>query len=137
MGRQCFGVFQLYPQFTGVLTQHIITALTNFLFIAAFVIGLQLNSSLRKLLYASPEAILIVTILVAGFGVGLTLYPKEHLLTSAVLHPWRRLEALIIGFTLAIPVTSLSCWNYQEHAVPMAAIWVEFALMRRSLRSLQ
>jgi hypothetical protein len=127
-GRESFGVFQLYPQFTGVLTQHMVTAITNFAFVASFVVGLQISQSLRSLLYDSPEVIFIVTVLVAGFGVGLTLYPKEHLLTSAVLRPWRRLEALVVGLTLAIPVTSVARWNKETMTVPMAPLWVEFGL---------
>ena len=112
----------------GFLTQHIVTALTNFAFVATFVFGIRYNASFRTLLYENPEVIFIITVLVAGFGVGLTLYPKEHLLTSAVLRPWRRLEALVVAFTLAVPFTSIWLWNSKTHAVPMAALVVEFFL---------
>jgi len=130
-GRDAYGVFQLYPQFSGSLTQMLTAGFTNLAFVWAFVAGLQFHH-LRPVLSNHPEVIFIVAALVVGFGVGLTLYPKEHLLTSSVLRPWRRLEAVLIGFTIAVPITSL--WrltqvgpNFALH-LPMPYLWVEAGL---------
>jgi len=130
-GRDCYGIFQLYPQFAGLLSQFLIAGTTNFLFVAAFVLGLQFRQ-LRPLLAFQPEVVFIVAALVAGFGVGLTLYPKEHVLTSAVLRPWRIMEALLIAVTIAVPVTSVWNWSHQakngkDLPVPLFALWTEVA----------
>jgi hypothetical protein len=130
-GRDAYGVFQLYPQYTGSLTQMLIAGLTNLGFVLALVAGLQFHR-LRPLLAHQPEVIFIIAALVVGFGVGLTLYPKEHLLTSSVLRPWRRLEAIIIGLTIAVPITSVWHWHEVRNSaalqLPMPYLWTEAAL---------
>jgi hypothetical protein len=130
-GRDAYGVFQLYPQFSGLLTQILFAGLTNLGFVLALVAGLQLHH-LRPLLAHQPGVIFVVAALVAGFAVGLTLYPKEHFLTSSVLRPWRRLEGILVGLTIAVPITSVWQWHQVVDSsslqLPMGFLWLEAGL---------
>jgi hypothetical protein len=118
-GRDCYGIFLLYPQFSGLITQILVAGIINLLFVFAYVAGLQAGG-LSDIPRNHPEVGFILAALVVGFGATLTLYPKEHLLTSAVMRPWRRGEALLIGFTIAVPFTSV--WG---NSPPMPVLWVE------------
>jgi hypothetical protein len=133
-GREVFAVFQLYPQFAGQLTLFFIAAAANVGFAWALFAGIVWGRNFRThtggflgfnaLAYEHPEAILIMTVLVTGFGVGLILYPKEHLITSGVLRPWRWVEGLIIVLTLAIAMTSLWGWKPVGHH-----LWPNFEVL--------
>ena len=113
-GRDCFALFRFYPQFAGLLSLILVAAIVNIAFSIAYVIGIK-SGALKDLPAEHPEAIFIMVGIVAGLAVTLTVYPKEHLLTSSVLRPWRRLEALLAGFTIAIPVTSE--WSSQNNTL--------------------
>ncbi len=110
LGRDCFALFRFYPQFAGLLSLILVAAIVNIAFSIAYVVGIK-DRTLNGLAAGHPEAIFIIVGIVAGLAVTLTVYPKEHLLTSSVLRPWRRLEALLAGFTIAIPVTSEWSWQ--------------------------
>jgi hypothetical protein len=105
-GRDCTAVFQLYPQWTGLLSQYLWLALINVFFIWAVVVGT--HGFLQRSIGDHPEALLLVAGILAGAGISLSLYPKEHLLTSAVLRPWRLLEAAIVALTIVVPATVVS-----------------------------
>jgi hypothetical protein len=110
-GRDSFALFRFYPQFAGLLSLILVAAIVNVAFVIAYVLGIRSGNELGNFVPAHPEAVLMLVGIVAGLGVTLTLYPKEHLLTSSVLRPWRRLEALLAGFTIAVPITSLWGWK--------------------------
>jgi len=129
-GRDAYGVFQLSPQFSGVLTQYRAAGVINLLFVLGFALSiLAFGGPLRPALLHQPEAIMIVAALVAGFGVSLTIYPKEHLLTSAVMRPWRYLIAFMFLITIAVPTTCLLTWRNvavgEQLNISAIAIWVE------------
>jgi hypothetical protein len=131
MGRDAMGVFHFYPQFMGLLSQFVMAGVLNFAFVSALIAGLAVGA-LRDFTADQPEAILIIAVLVAGVGVGLTFYPSEHLLTSSVLRPWRRLIASLVGLTIAAPITAAWGWR-KSHMVaalhpPWIALWIELGL---------
>lgn len=133
-GRDVYGVVQLYPQFWGFVTQFLAAGLANVFFVVAFVVGLGTHV-VEPMVASHPEVLFVVVVLVAGFGVSLTLYPKEHLLTSAVLRPWRTIEVLITALTIAVPLTSVSAWTdgtggtgTTQLRAPFAALFVEAGL---------
>jgi hypothetical protein len=99
-GRDVIAMFQLYPDmsaFAGLL----IGAGVNFLFLLALYLAVHGDLSLiPKTWKDHPEPLFIVGALIAGFGSGLALYRRDHIITEQVARPWRLLFGLQVGAVL-------------------------------------
>jgi hypothetical protein len=112
-GRDVYGIFQLYPQYVGLLTQFLLVGLVNVAFLAAVTWGLD-TSRMAGLTALHPDVLIIAAFAVAGIGGGITIVPREHVLTTFVLRPWRQYMLFILFLTLLGPALVLLCgrnWN--------------------------
>ena len=126
-GRDAFAAFQLYPQFTGVLSEIIFAAAANVAFLIALFIGVR-TGRLNGIMTHDPETIFIVAILLAGLGAGFALYPKEQLITSLTLRPWRRIVTMLFGLAIAVPLTIIWGSNDKGLHIWYPALWAEVSL---------
>lgn len=103
-GRDVYGVFQIFPQYMGLLPQFRLVALVNTIFIAALAFGLDSSLSLHRqalerLFQSDPETLVVIALAVVGIGGSMTIVPREHLLTTFVLRPWRNYLFVILALT--------------------------------------
>jgi hypothetical protein len=100
-GRDVITMFQLYPDmsaFSGL----IVGTLLNYAFLLALY--LAVHGDLSLISPGHPEPLFIVGALIAGFGSGLALYRREHLITEQVARPWR----ILFGVQVAMTILSLA-----------------------------
>lgn len=104
-GRDAVAMFHVYPDvsaFAGLF----VAACADFAYVLGLFLALVLPGGFDADLNASPEPIFLLGVLVAGFGSGLALYNKEHILTSQVALPWRMLfgceVAAVVGSLIAL-----------------------------------
>lgn len=127
-GRDAVASFRIYPQFEGVVSEILWAAGMNWLFVVVLFIAIHWGHYLENVTGRHPEVIFIAAVLVAGLGAGFLLYPREHVLTSAVLRPWRRLVALLILLTIVTPITLV--WGSKNDALHIfyPALWTELVV---------
>ena len=127
-GRDVVATFKIYPQFEGVVSEILWAAGMNWLFVVVLFIAIRWAHYLEDVTGHHPEVIFIAAVLVAGLGAGFLLYPREHVLTSAVLRPWRRLVALLILLTIVTPITLV--WGSKKDALHIfyPALWIELVV---------
>jgi hypothetical protein len=100
-GRDVITMFQLYPDmsaFSGL----IVGTLLNYAFLLALYLAVHGDLSLISPNHSEP--LFIVGALIAGFGSGLALYRREHLITEQVASPWR----LLFGVQVVMTMLSLA-----------------------------
>jgi hypothetical protein len=112
-GRDAVAMFHVYPDvsaFAGLF----VAACADFAYVLGLFLALVLPGGFDADLNASPEPIFLLGVLVAGFGSGLALYNKEHILTSQVALPWR----MLFGCEVAAVVGSLIALLMSTHDTP-------------------
>ncbi|MGA2835280.1 MAG: hypothetical protein ABSF84_01655 [Acidimicrobiales bacterium] len=105
-GRDVYGIFQFYPAYVGLLTQFLLVGFVNVAFLGAVAWGLD-SSRLTRLMALHPDVLLIAAFAVVGIGGGITIVPREHVLTTFVLRPWRQYLLVILFLTLLGPALVL------------------------------
>jgi hypothetical protein len=89
-GRDVITMFHVYPNMPAFVGLRVAAAM-NFAYVAGLFAAWVAHDWSDLALKYRPEPIFLLGVLVAGFGSGLALYRKEHILTTAVAAPWRRL----------------------------------------------
>ncbi len=103
-GRDVYAIFQLYPQYVGQLLQFLVAGGVNLVFLTILALGLD-SYSMRQLVALHPEVLLVAALTVVGIGGGITIVPREHVLTTFVLKP--QYVLIILVLTLASSATVL------------------------------
>jgi hypothetical protein len=104
--RECIAAFSLYPSWSTV-ARTVWVGLAMWAVLVVYGLGL-LSGDLSTVFNRAGDAPIVLLITVAGLGAGLSLYPREHLMTGLVLRPWRHLIANLFVLILAVTATSLS-----------------------------
>jgi hypothetical protein len=125
-GRDVVTIFHVYPDmsaFAGLL----VAAAANWGYVLGLFAALVLPGGFHTGLYRSPEPIFLLGVLVAGFGSGLALYKKEHILTDQVARPWRLLFGVEVVAVLGSFVALLM--GTERHSLPTDARVVLSAML--------
>ena len=99
-GRDVYAIFQFYPQYVGQLLQFLFVGGINLAFLAIVTRSVH-DPTMEPLLAQHPDVLLIAVLAVVGIGGSITLVPREHVLTTFVLRPWRQYVVVILFLTLA------------------------------------
>lgn len=89
-GRDAISIFHLYPDMSA-LSGLVAGAALNAGYVVMLYLGLVSGTRLADPLHRYPETVFIVGVLVAGFGSGLALFGRHHLIALQVARPWRLL----------------------------------------------
>ncbi len=93
-GRDVVTMFHVYPDasaFAGLR----IAAVVNFAYVLGIFVAVIAGAGSQLALNDHPEPVFLLGVLIAGFGSGLgVLFGREHILTAAVVAPWRVLFAV-------------------------------------------
>ncbi len=128
-GRDAITMFQLYPDmsaFSGLL----VGALLNYAFVLALFLAVHRHLPLISST-SPPEPLFIVGALVAGFGSGLALYRREHLITEQVARPWR----LLFGVQVLMTILSLAALltHIDDGLTPDKRTWISWFFLAASV----
>jgi hypothetical protein len=118
-GRDIYAIFQFYPQYVGQLLQFLFVAGINVAFLAIVTRSVD-DPAMKPLLAQHPDILLIAVLAVVGIGGGITVVPREHVLTTFVLKPWRQYVVVILFLTLAGSALVLV---YGRHWSPPGTTW--------------
>jgi hypothetical protein len=104
-GRDVITMFHVYPDMSAFVGLRV-AAFVNFGYVLGIFATVVAGAGSHLGMKDHPEPVFLLGILIAGFGSGLALFRREHILTAAVVAPWRVLFALevlaVVGSMIAL-----------------------------------